>query len=60
MIKFLGSIVIALAIEGLMLVFKFAMIAPQKLIYASMLLGSVTLLLGGLAYYMKSVGKDIK
>jgi len=60
MIKFLGSIVIALAIEGLMLVFKFAMIAPQKLIYASMLLGAVTLLLVGLAYYMKSVGKDIK
>jgi hypothetical protein len=60
MIKFLGSIVIALAIEGLMLVFKFAMIAPQKLIYASMLLGAVTLLLVGLAYYMKNVGKDIK
>jgi hypothetical protein len=60
MIKFLGSIVIALAIEGLMLVFKFAMIAPQKLVYASMLLGAVTLLLVGLAYYMKSVGKDIK
>jgi hypothetical protein len=60
MIKFLGSIVIALAIEGLMLVFKFAMTAPQKLIYASMLLGAVTLLLVGLAYYMKSVGKDIK
>jgi hypothetical protein len=60
MIKFLGSIVIALAIEGLMLVFKFAMIAPEKLIYASMLIGSVTFLLIGLAYYMKSVGKDIK
>ncbi|EDM23383.1 hypothetical protein CMTB2_08965 [Caminibacter mediatlanticus TB-2] len=58
MIKFLGSIVIALAIEGLMLVFKFAMIAPQKLIYASMLVASVTLLLVGLAYYMKNVGKD--
>jgi len=60
MIKFLGSIVIALAIEGLMLVFKFAMIAPQKLIYAAVLLAAVTLLLAGLAYYMKSVGKDIK
>ena len=60
MIKFLGSIVIALAIEGLMLVFKFAMIAPGKLIYAALLLGAVTFLLIGLAYYMKSVGKDIK
>ena len=43
-----------------MLVFKFAMIAPHKLIYAAMLLASVTLLLVGLAYYMKNVGKDIK
>jgi hypothetical protein len=60
MIKFLGSIVIALAIEGLMLVFKFAMIAPKKLLYASALLASVTFLLIGLAYYMKSVGKDMK
>jgi hypothetical protein len=60
MIKFLGSIVIALAIEGLMLVFKFAMIAPHKLLYAAALLASVTFLLIGLAYYMKSVGKDIK
>ncbi len=60
MIKFLGSIVIALAIEGLMLVFKFAMIAPQKLLYAAILLGAVTFLLGGLAYYMKSVGKEFK
>ena len=60
MIKFLGSIIIALAIEGLMLVFKFAMIAPNKLIYATLLLAAVTFLLIGLAYYMKNVGKDIK
>ena len=60
MIRFLGSIIIALAIEGLMLVFKFAMIAPQKLIYASVLLGAVTFLLIGLAYYMKNVGRDVK
>jgi len=60
MIRFLGSIIIALAIEGLMLVFKFAMISPQKLVYASILLGAVTFLLIGLAYYMKSVGKDSK
>jgi len=60
MIKFLGSIIIALAIEGLMLVFKSAMVAPSKLIYAAILIVAVTLLLFGLAYYMKSVGKDIK
>jgi len=60
MIKFLGSIVIALAIEGLMLVFKFAMIDPKMLVYAAILISSVTFLLIGLAYYMKSVGKDIK
>jgi len=60
MIKFLGSIVIALAIEGLMLVFKFAMIAPQKLVYAAMLLAAVTFLLVGLAYYMKNVNKDLR
>ena len=60
MIKFLGSIIIALAIEGLMLVFKSAMVAPSKLIYAAILIVAVTLLLFALAYYMKSVGKDIK
>ena len=60
MIKFLGSIVIALAIEGLMLVFKFAMIDPKMLLYAAVLISAVTFLLLGLAYYMKSVGKDIK
>jgi len=60
MIKFLGSIIIALAIEGLMLVFKSAMVAPSKLIYAAVLIVAVTLLLFALAYYMKSVGKDIK
>jgi len=60
MIKFLGSIIIALAIEGLMLVFKSAMVAPEKLIFAAVLIIAVTFLLFGLAYYMKSVGKDIK
>lgn len=60
MIKFLGSIIIALAIEGLMMVFKSAMVAPEKLKYAALLLISVTLLLFALAYYMKNVGKDIK
>jgi hypothetical protein len=36
------------------------MIAPQKLMYAAMLLAAVTFLLIGLAYYMKNVGKDMK
>jgi hypothetical protein len=60
MIKFLGSIIIALAIEGLMLVFKFAMISPDKIIYASILLTAVTFLIIGLAFYMKWIGKDLK
>jgi hypothetical protein len=60
MIKFLGSIIIALAIEGLMLVFKFAMISPDKIIYASLLIISVTLLLVGLAFYMKWIGKELR
>ncbi len=60
MIKFLGSIIIALAIESLMLVFKFAMTDPKMLIYAAILIIAVTCLLIGLAYYMKNVMKDIK
>ena len=57
MVKFLGSIIIALAIESLMLVFKFALTAPNKLIYATYLIGAVTLLIFGLAYYIKSVSQ---
>lgn len=53
MIRFLGSIVIALAIEALMLVFKFTIIEPEKLIYAVYLIGGVTLLLAGLSLYMR-------
>ena len=55
MIRFLGSIVIALSIEALMLVFKFAIIGPEKIIYAVYLVGAVTLLLFGLSFYLKSV-----
>jgi len=55
MIKFLGSIIIAIAIEALMLVFKFALTAPGKLVYATYLIGGVTLLIVGLAYYLKSI-----
>lgn len=53
MTRFLGSIVIALAIEALMLVFKFTIIEPEKLIYAVYLIGAVTCLLIGLAVYMR-------
>jgi len=58
MVRFLGSIIIALAIEALMLVFKFAMIDPEKLIYAVYLIGGVTMLLFGLSFYIKNIKKD--
>ena len=54
MIRFLGSIIIALSIEALMLVFKFALIGPEKIIYAVYLVGAVTMLLLGLSFYLKS------
>jgi len=57
MVKFLGSIIIALAIESLMLVFKFALTAPDKIVYASILIVAVTILIFGLAYYIKSVSQ---
>ena len=53
MTRFLVSIVIALAIEALMLVFKFTIIEPEKLIYAVYLIVGVTLLLAGLSVYVK-------
>ena len=53
MIKFLGSIIIALSIEALMLVFKFALIDPNKLINAIYLIGGVSLLTITLAIYIK-------
>ena len=53
MVRFLGSIIIALSIEALMLVFKFAIIDPNKLIYAMYIIGGVALLLIGLAVYIK-------
>jgi len=58
MIRFLGSIIIALSIEALMLVFKFAIIGPEKILYAVFLLFGVTFLLFGLAYYLKSIKRD--
>ncbi len=53
MVRFLGSIIIALSIEALMLVFKFAMTEPDMLINAIYILGGVALLLIGLAIYIK-------
>jgi hypothetical protein len=55
MVRFLGSIIIALAIEALMLVFKFAIIDAAHILYAVYLLGGVTFLLFGLAFYLKSI-----
>lgn len=51
MMKFLGSIIIALSIEALMLVFKFAITDPAMIIHAIYIIGAVAMLLVGLAYY---------
>ena len=53
MIRFLGSIIIALSIEALMLVFKFALTDPEELIYAVYLIASIALLIVGLSIYIK-------
>jgi len=53
MVKFLGSIIISLSIEALMLVFKFALTDPGKLLYAVYLLGGITGLILGLSVYLK-------
>lgn len=53
MVRFLGSIVIALSIEALMLVFKFAMTEPAMLINAIYIIGGVAALLIGLAIYIR-------
>lgn len=53
MIRFLGSIIIALSIESLMLVFKFALTDPSKLLYAVYLIGGITALMIGLSIYIK-------
>lgn len=61
MVKFLGSIIIALSIEALMLVFKFAISEPEKIIHAIVIIGAVSLLLLALAVYMKFTnGKKTK
>ena len=53
MVKFLGSIIIALSIEALMLVFKFAITDPEKLLYALYIMGGVSVLIMSLAVYLK-------
>ncbi len=53
MVRFLGSIIIALSIEALMLVFKFAITDPNKIVYAIFILTGVSLLLISLAIYIK-------
>lgn len=53
MVRFLGSIIIALSIEALMLVFKFAITDPNKLIYSLYIMIGVSLLLLTLAIYIK-------
>jgi hypothetical protein len=53
MVRFLGSIIIALSIEALMLVFKFAITDPEKLLYAMYIVAGVAMLLVSLAVYIK-------
>lgn len=53
MVKFLGSIIIALSIEALMLVFKFAITDPDHLIHAMYIVGGVAMLILSLAVYIK-------
>ena len=57
MVKFLGSIIIALSIEALMLVFKFAISEPAKIGQAIVIVGAVSLLLLSLAVYIKFTKK---
>lgn len=60
MIRFLGSIIIALSIEALMLVFKFALTDPGELIYAVYLIGSIALLVIALSIYIKLNQKPLR
>lgn len=53
MVRFLGSIIIALSIEALMLVFKFAMTEPAMIVNAVYIVAGVAMLLVGLAVYIR-------
>ena len=52
MVRFIGSIIIALAIESLMLVFKFAITDPSQILYAIYLIGGVGFLMIALSCYL--------
>ena len=58
MVRFLGSIIIALSIEALMLVFKFAMTDPNKILHAIYLIGGVALLIISLGLYIYLTTKN--
>lgn len=58
MVRFLGSIIIALSIEALMLVFKFAMTDPNKILHAIYLIGGVALLIVSLGLYIYLTTKN--
>ena len=60
MVRFASSIIIALAIEALMLVFKFAITSPNEIIYAVYLIGGVALLLVALSVYLYASKKEPK
>ena len=53
MVKFLGSIIIALSIEALMLVFKYAITDPEHIMNAMYIVVGVALLIVAMAIYMK-------
>jgi hypothetical protein len=53
MVKFLGSIIIALSIEALMLVFKFAITDPDHLVNAMYIVAGVSMLILSMAVYIK-------
>ena len=57
MVRFLGSIIIALSIEALMLVFKYAITEPDKILNAVYIIAGVSLLLVSLATYIKLTSK---
>jgi len=60
MVKFLGSIIIALSIESLMLVFKSALTDPTKIQFAVYLIIGVSFLLVSLSLYIKFSRPDTK
>ncbi len=60
MVKFLGSIIIALSIESLMLVFKSALTDPTKIQFAVYLIIGVSFLLVSLSLYIRFSRPDSK